>query len=835
MLPYKKKPLALLISSLALTLAPVVYAQTDAEPQENTVASSTAKVADEKEGKKKKLKGGSDVAVEELVVTATKRASAASDLPMNITAISGEALREQNITDVKRLIQDSVEISAPDSGARFADSVTVRGLNVSPVSANNLEQFVKSTLAYYIDDTPLPKLGFRIKDINRVEKLLGPQGTLYGAGSLGGTIRYITNEPKLDEFEFNVNTAAYQVDGGGISNDTDFVVNLPIADTFAVRASAAFLDEAGYIDRSANAPWRTGDDAYISDPNPNKVIYEDDNWQEVTTAKIAALWAPTDSIDIKFTHMQQDQLAHGTRGANRLPLSEADASYSALDFGDFKTPYAINDRTIISPHEEYADKDFSLDALDISVDLGFATLTSSTSKFEDSSIGEADYTSQGYAYYGWAGFGSADTNITAYMTFDNAYEGFSHETRLVSAPNDSYEWIVGFYTTEQDSSIAFREIIPTIDEALTWKRVASVTDVGYEEDYRGTYSEDAVFGEFSYNFTDKLTVTAGARVFNYEDKRHTILLDHTFALPDQDLNTEGGEDNKSFFKLNASYDINQDILAYATLSQGFRRGGRNNFRDYAGYEVAEDSKSYEPDSIDNFEVGLKGYFFDQQLYLQTNVYMMSWNDPQTYRSQAVEFGFPINGTENGPDAETKGWEFSSRYKLNDNWSFSYATATTEGRFTDTLTHCMYKNTGGSTGDDYACRTWVEGDLLGGSPKWKHNFGVNYSGELAGYPLWASLRGNYVDETNTDREDSVLITDPSTGEVTKDTWTPWVRPSYTLFHANAGMRFNKVAAGLWVSNLLNDDPIVSSQSGGVLGRRIFNATPRTIGLNLSYDF
>lgn len=824
MLPFKKSPLSLLVAA-ALLPASVAFAQdaSDLDCSAEAMAKDTelTKMCAENSG-----------AVEEIYVTATKRASAASDLPMNITAISGEALREQNITDVKQLIQDSVEISAPDSGARFSDSVTVRGLNVSRVDANNLEQFVKSTLAYYIDDTPLPKLGFRIKDINRVEKLLGPQGTLYGAGSLGGTIRYITNEPNLEETEFSVNTSMYQVEGGGLSTDTDFVVNVPVSDTFALRASMAYLDEAGFIDRAANPPWRTGDDAYESNPNPNQNIYKDDNWQEVTSGKIAALWAPTDNLEFKLTHMEQDQLANGTRGANRLPLSEADPSFSEMDFGDFKTPYAYDDRTLISPHQEFADKQFSLDVLDISVDLGFATLTSSTSKFKDTSVGEADYTSQGYAYYGWAGFGPDDTNVTAYITFDNEYEGFSHETRLVSEANDTYEWILGFYTTEQDSSIAFREIIPTIDDVLGWKRVASVGDVGYEEDYRGTYSEDAVFGEFSYAVTDKLTVTAGARVFNYEDKRHTILLDHTFALPDQDLKTKGGEDNKSFFKLNASYDINDDVLAYATMSQGFRRGGRNNFRDYNGYEVADDSLAFEPDSIDNFEIGLKGRFFDDKLYVQTNVYQMVWKDPQTYRSQTVEFGFPINGTENGPDAETKGWELSSRYALNDNWSFSYSTATTEGRFTDTLTHCMYKNTGGDTGDFNACRTWTDGDLLGGSPKWKHNLGVSYSGEVAGYPMWASLRGRYVSETNTDREDTVYEA-VGAGDVLY-VYKPWVRPSYTLFHANAGMRFDKVTAGLWVSNLLNDDSIVSSQSGGVLGRRIFNATPRTVGLSLSYD-
>ncbi|WP_226704250.1 TonB-dependent receptor [Microbulbifer elongatus] len=828
MLPFNKSHLSLVIAASAFPVSLAFAAdgmsvKCSEEVQKGVISEACAE---------------RDARYEEVIVTATKRESSAKDIPINITAVSGEALRQQNITDVKRLIQESVELSAPDSGARFADSVTVRGLNVSSSSANNLEQFIKTTLAYYIDETPLPKLGFRIKDIARVETLLGPQGTLYGAGSLGGTVRYITNDPNLEETEFKLNTAAYQVDGGGISSDTDFVVNVPLSDTFAVRASAAYLDEAGWIDRISNPPWRTGDLAYVGNPNTGQNLYKDDNWQEVTTGKVSALWAPSDTFDIQYTHMMQDQLAHGTRGANRQPISVA---YPEWDCDDdtvdcytpsFSTPYAVNDRTLISPYEEFADKDFSLDVIDLNLDMGFATLTSSTSKFEDSSVGQADYASQGYAYYWWAGFDEYDTDKSAYITFDNTYSGLSHETRLVSAPNDSYEWIVGVYATEQKSKVSFIEFVPTIDEVLGWKTVGRFSDMGYEEDYTNTYTEEALFGEFGYQVTDKLMLTAGIRYFNYEDERNAVILDYTGALPDQDLKSKGGEDGKSFFKLNASYDVSEDVLAYATFSQGFRRGGRNNFRDYGDYEIADQSLSFEPDSIDNYELGLKGYFFDRQLYLQTNIYQIHWNDPQVPRSQAVEFGFPINGTENGPDAMTEGWELSSRYYLNDNWSITYATATTEGRFSETSTHCLY--TEGSEPTDYACRTWTDGDLLGGSPKWKHNLGVNFSGELAGYPVWASLRGRYVGATNIDRGDTEYVVEEGSDEVVVTPITAWARSSYSLFNMNAGIQFDNFSAGLWVDNLLNNDPLVSTQRDTALGRRMFTTTPRTIGLSLSYD-
>ncbi len=144
--------------------------------------------------------------LEAVIVTATGRAQAASSVPYNVTALSEEALREANITDIKKFIQQSPSINAPANSARFADSVTVRGLNVSPVGANNIEYFTRSTLAYYLDDTPLPNIAYRIKDIARVETLLGPQGTLYGAGSLGGTIRYITNQPEFNRLTIQGNT-----------------------------------------------------------------------------------------------------------------------------------------------------------------------------------------------------------------------------------------------------------------------------------------------------------------------------------------------------------------------------------------------------------------------------------------------------------------------------------------------------------------------------------------------------------------------------------------------------------------------------------------------------
>ena len=213
MLPFTKHRLSLVISAVLLS---------GAAQAQQTEATATEQAKDEKQ-------------IEVITVTASGRPQLASEIPMNISAMTEAELREKRIGNLKDLIADSVEISAPGNSARFADSVSVRGLNVSGVNANNIQQFIRTTMAYYLDATPLPNINYRIKDINRVETLLGPQGTLYGAGSLGGTIRYITNQPVLDDFQFDFNTSLYQTKNGGVSNDTDIVVNVPLGERLALR------------------------------------------------------------------------------------------------------------------------------------------------------------------------------------------------------------------------------------------------------------------------------------------------------------------------------------------------------------------------------------------------------------------------------------------------------------------------------------------------------------------------------------------------------------------------------------------------------------------------
>jgi iron complex outermembrane recepter protein len=750
-----------------------------------------------------------------IVITATKRATPAHRVPINVTAIGEDQLREENITDLKKLIANSPSIDAPGNSARFADSVTVRGLNISSASANNIEWFTRSTLSYYLDDAPLPNIGYRIKDIARVETLLGPQGTLYGGGSLGGTIRYITNQPQFGKTEGRISTSFYQTRFGGLSNDTDGVVNLPIGKDFALRLVAARLDEKGYTDRFAGVPnylrrpaatWTP----WTPKPNASQTVYEDDDWQEVETGRLSARWRLTPDLELTLSHAQQSQLAHGTSGAQLLPATG--------NPGRYKAPLAFNDHTVLSPYEEFADRDFRMTTFDFDWKLPFARLHSSTSDYKDTREGQADYLATGWFFYGDLGYSRYRPDRdnfggnTAFIAFNNTYKGVVHETRLTSNPGGAFDWIAGYYYARQKKGLAFVEVLPTLPVS------GPEPDVGYLELQASKYTESAFFGELSIKPAPKLTLTGGARFFNYRDKILTQVEDYAFDLVTGAITgTEKGS-AKSYFKLNASYEINSDLLAYYTMSQGFRRGGANGFRGQSA-DISPALRTYQPDTTDNFELGLKGFMMDRRLYLQVSLYQIDWANTQTYFSQDIN-GFPIWGTTNGPAATSKGIEWNGRFNFAPGWALSFGSTFNSAKWADTKTVCLYV-------DNTECRTWEEGGVLGGTAKWKHGLGIKWDGTLAnGLGLNASLRARYIGKKPSDR-----------GDVPGENVFEY--NAYTTLAASVGLSGQKWDVNLWADNLTDKRTLVSFQGtsavGNRTGLRAIYLVPRTVGVNASYKF
>jgi iron complex outermembrane receptor protein len=585
---------------------------------------------------------------ERIEVSASGRSTLAQDLPMNITAMGSGELRQKNITDLKDLIADSVAISAPGNSNRFSESVTVRGLNIANVNANNLERFSTSTLAYYLDSVSLPNIAYRIKDVNRVETLLGPQGTLYGGGSLGGTIRYITNKPEMDEFTVDFNTNLYQVKEGSLSHDTDIVINAPLTENVAARVSFSQLNDEGFTDRIVNPVWLSEEQKRNGTPTQGKELYEDDDWEDTTSARVQIKWQINDDASVNFSHITQSQLAHGTRGASRWDVDAACAAenLTSCDYTSQSAPFQVDEYTLQSVHEEYSDRDFSMNSVELDWDLGFATLSSTVSSFDDSRVGQGDYLYEGYFYYSvLAGLSSAsfeNTNESGYVVYDNTYTGVTHETRLTSNGDSDLTWIAGIFNTKQEKSLKFWEILKGLDDAMVVDYGGfdprseypnrQFLDSGYDEDISSDYTEHAIYGEVSYKFTDWWTVTGGARFFKYEDAAYKSINDYTGYLGIDEGDSEDSG-NESIFKFNTSFNLSDDALAYVTLSQGFRRGGTNGFRPDGDSSIAETTQNFAPDKTTNKEVGIKASLFESQLYLQAALIMNRTKDIKLTNAQ----------------------------------------------------------------------------------------------------------------------------------------------------------------------------------------------------------
>jgi len=548
-------------------------------------------------------------------------------------------------------------------------------------------------------------------------------------------------------------------------------------------------------------------------------------------------WRITDGLMLTLSHAQQSQLAHGTTATQLLPLAIANANspedienyirdpnYSPCTTdcrfnGAYETPTLAGLDVINARYPEFARRKFRLSAADLDLDLGFASLHSSTSIFKDTRVGQADYAGPGWVFYFSLGDAGAafDSGRSAYLLFDNSYKGLNHETRLTSTNEGPFQWIAGIYYTDTERSFKFSEFLSGLDEYNGIDRSVSGgnVDEGYRENLGNEYEEIAVFGELSYDVTPAWNVTVGGRLFNYKDRAIAQIRDYSFDLVDNNVDVTRKDSGQSFFKFNTSYDITDDALVYATVSQGFRRGGTNGFRNIGERIVAPDVQVFRPDSTTNYEVGLKGFFADRRISLQADLFQIEWEDVQTYFSQTVN-GFPVNGTANGPSARSRGFEGAVRANVAGGLSAGFATAYTKAKWSETKTLCLYT-------DGTGCRTWAKGGLLGGAPRWKHSGDIRYTAALgADLQGFASVSGRYVGRVQIDRAD-----DPAT---TVDAY-----PSYAIFDVRAGFDWRNLDVTLWVENIANKRAQVSQQLDVVLGARKFFTQPRTIGVNLSYAF
>lgn len=785
--------------------------------------------------------------IEKIEVTATRRASSIQEIPVNITALDGDILAEQGIGELADIARWVPGLSVQDQGGRSGSPIIVRGLNTNSSGPGS----DGGTVATYVGESPL-SVDLKLLDIQRVEVLIGPQGTLYGAGTLGGAIRYIPNKPILDEISGKVYGGVNSVTEGGNGHEAGFVLNMPVInDELGFRVAFQQQKNAGFIDYTyavkeagVSLPDPDWSDAAAVSANINPA--EDVNSDESTTAKFMLRWAPSDEVDALLSYTYQKQDVGGRSIVHYGTLSEQNPLSDVL--GEYESGYRV-----LEPREKTTD----LLALELTADLGFAELTSATSISTFEAVGQRDQTDLlirlNYSYEDFPAFSAFTREV-------DEQESFVQELRLVSQGESDLSWIVGLYYSDSTFDGDSREYTPGFDEYAinVWGvdgnlRPDSLEYISIGQD---EVTESALFGEVSYSISERLDVTLGARLYNYEVSSvsaidlplyYTVFGGEASDYLDVDLDNAdpiSAEDSGSLLKLNVSYKFTDDVMAYVTLSEGFRIGGSNgvgacpdNINEIDNQIVCAlpNEEVYIADTTQNLEVGVKSSWMKNRLHLNGAFYTVDWNDPQI--GGATQNGQqPI--TANGKGASATGFELSGRAMINDYLTAFGSLSHTKAELSSDAPYLFgVFNDQGSVLQDW--KDGKNGDRLPGSPETQASLGVKYSTEvMSDYMLDINYGVTYQNELITTvgmRNDGEEIDGYSLSNLSaRFSSEDWSVTMYinNLFdeYAVTSARRSKADIGLSKYDEYNQNrPDLSRNYGYYL------ASPRTVGVKFEYNF
>lgn len=554
--------------------------------------------------------------LEEIIVTAQKREQALIDVPITITALSGEHLEQAGVNNVQDLSFSVPSMSTAEIGPG-RQLITLRGMGGQRGSS--------SLVGVYLDEIPMSGLqdGFvatysdvGTADLDRVEVLKGPQGTLFGEGSVGGTVRFITADPDLTAFGGKLSGAMYGNErSGDLSGELRGVLNVPLAtDKFALRIAGTYENKAGWIDKVQT----------VDGP----VIERDFNDNELFNVRVKGLWMPTDRLILKGTVVVHRSEGGGSNLVNLEPRS---GSWFIIEF-DPTAPTRFTD-------------DYDLYNLTGTYDFGFAELLSSTSYSTKESVASL---MQRKPLIPAPNPGVQELLIPEYV--QDGFS-FSQELRLSSKDRGPFDWTLGAYYN--DSELAYRA-------GFDFARFGQVIVRNSGGDVEPTFTSKswAVFGDASYALTPRLSIGGGIRYF--EDDRETY---DALAADVSSTLLEGRFDSTTF-RTYASLELAEGVKMHGSVSKGFRSGGFN------GVSVASlgAPATYDPESATSYELGVKMALMDRRLNVQAALFYSKYEDIQMNSVFVAGNGSPVGYTGNPGEAEIQGFEWEFYWAASDRLS-----------------------------------------------------------------------------------------------------------------------------------------------------------------------
>jgi iron complex outermembrane recepter protein len=735
-------------------------------------------------------------ALSDIVVTAQRFSSTVQNTPISLSAITGDQLDAAGITSVEELAHDIPGLSMRSAGPGQTE-YEARGLASSGGSA--------PTVGFYLDEVPMTPpaqsqtgkvvIDPNLYDVDRIELLRGPQGTLYGSGSMGGTVRVITNPPKLDGFEGSVQGTLSNTQGGGVNGGGSFMVNLPLGDMFAVRVVGTDTVRSGWIDRVVLNPFPQ--DTATTRGNvlaaPVQSVAADINSEHLNGGRISLLFKPNEDLSIVGTALYQNMVMGGYDEFDDPPGAAYMAHYEAASI-----PEPIGDALHVY-------------SLSISDSLGFADLTSATGYFqrhESQTQDASESLSNLLDLYPYLAVPFSEVDIT---------RQFSQELRLNSKGNDRLNWVGGLFYSDDRSDWNLFSAQPAFGSP------PNPIGILINSDYFYRVQQYAAFVDGSYKITDAWKFETGLRWYRYQsDASETQYGALTSSLTPTAPQTFGTSDKGLNPRFDLSYSPSGDLTAYLSASKGYRPGGPSTgpLPTICG---GGETSSYKPDTVWDYEVGEKAKLFENWLTINSDFYFIEWKGVQEVVT------IPVCGytyTANAGNGRTYGPELEINAKLSDEWTVAASGSHTDAKIDHPTTAfatsvIATSPPGGLSG----CQTVTNCTVpILNVPKYTGSAALIYTTRvLQDYHFTARISDIYVG--------------PSTDQAY---YFGIPLPSYNIINARAGLAGDKWSATLFIDNLSNKVAWNTAnntqfQFNSPLLTRISTNQPRTFGTEINYRF
>lgn len=678
-----RKPQLLCTAALALfaSLGAPAWAQDD-----QTAASDTS--------------GG----VDEIIVTAQRREQTLAEVPQSISVVGGDLLERSQATsflDYAALVPGFTVTQTNPGESRLI----LRGVNTGSVG---------STVAVYVDDVPFGSSGslsnggvlagdFDTFDIARVEVLRGPQGTLYGSNALGGVLKYVTALPSTEKFEARAQAGIEDTKGGGTGYLANGMVNLPLGDKFAFRASGFYRSNPGIVDAVG---------LNLRDVDDNKSY----------GGRASLLFTPTETLTIRLFGLAQNIRVDSPSSFSADPRSLQPVNpITGRPTGGQRQRY--------QRYPERNDLDYRLYSGTVDWDLGFATLTSVTSYAEQDVVQLSDITTNAARGTANAVYAPTAPNSVG-LAFQNdiTLEKFTQEVRLASPDSDTFEWLVGGYYTKEDSAL-FQRFLPfTLATGALIPRAGTFGPFTFQEfvtaNIDASYKEYAAFGSATLHLGDRFDITAGGRYSHNKQRSSQAVIQLGNGAPQNGRSSEG----VFTWSVAPRFEISDRTSIYARVAKGYRPGGPNFVPAGA---PANFPTQFDADTIVSYEAGLRTETADRRFSLDASVFYLDWDNVLILSTVQTPIG-PVGVNSNGQRARSKGFEATATLRPTNGLSVVFNGAYTKAKLLDdTVPSAGGANlTGG-----------LAGDQLPYTPKFSGNVSADYEwaiGSATAY-VGASLR------------------------------------------------------------------------------------------------